>query len=203
MILDAQSFKVEKFWRTDFSPDEPYQICAAVSPDAKLLATGGQDKMIRLWDFDKTDQLIRKLPGHKKSVQCLDFNSNSSVLASCSGEQACYLWKGFQSRLEMSQISTKKNNLAYFRGCKFSKHDPKVLYTWMNETLKGPSFVAKWDIDRGIVLRSIAVSNSKVTAAGNISDDGRSLILGTETAEVVIIDCATMTKLCTFRKQHK
>jgi WD40 repeat protein len=56
----------------------------AFSPSAKLLATGGEDRMIKLWSTD-TWTLVKALPGHRAGVCSLAF-LDEDFLVSASGE---------------------------------------------------------------------------------------------------------------------
>jgi len=57
---------------------------SAWSPDGKYLATGGDDRLIRIYNVDKWD-LARTLSGHRGSVLTLDFSPDGKYLASGSG----------------------------------------------------------------------------------------------------------------------
>ena len=67
--------------------------CVAFSHDGKLLASGGDDNMIRLWDAE-TWQSVGALPqGHTQSVWSVALSPDGSVLASGSADQTVRLWK--------------------------------------------------------------------------------------------------------------
>ena len=53
----------------------------ALSPDGKLLATGGLDGTVRLWDTE-TGKLVRALIGHNSYVYGLDFSPDGTALTS-------------------------------------------------------------------------------------------------------------------------
>ena len=55
-----------------------FPLCIAVSPDGKLLATGGKDGQIRLWDTQKLQQ-VDALAGHRGPVNGVAFLLNSSL----------------------------------------------------------------------------------------------------------------------------
>ncbi|MBL8208964.1 MAG: PD40 domain-containing protein, partial [Blastocatellia bacterium] len=56
----------------------------AFSPDARLLASGGTDRMVKLWDMASGREL-RVLAGHEDSVAAVAFSPDGRLLASAEG----------------------------------------------------------------------------------------------------------------------
>jgi WD40 repeat protein len=67
--------------------------CVAWSPDGKLVATGGQNMDICLWDSEKGVQVIKQLMGHKGGINCVAFGTNKNVLVSASGDKTIMVWE--------------------------------------------------------------------------------------------------------------
>jgi dipeptidyl aminopeptidase/acylaminoacyl peptidase len=65
--------------------------CARLSPDGKMLATGGYDNAIKLWSVAEGKEL-RTLDGHNGAVFELAFRADGKVLASASGDRTVKLW---------------------------------------------------------------------------------------------------------------
>ena len=63
----------------------------AFSPNNQLLASGGRDKTIRLWD-PKTGQHKATFIGHQDAVYSLAFSPNGKTLASCGEDETIRMW---------------------------------------------------------------------------------------------------------------
>ncbi|MFS8101917.1 hypothetical protein LFM09_32795 [Lentzea alba] len=63
----------------------------AVSPDRKVLASGGDDGLIALWDTT-TWQKLAELRGHSEAITALEFSPDSTRLASGGSDRAVVVW---------------------------------------------------------------------------------------------------------------
>jgi WD40 repeat protein len=61
------------------------------SPDGKILASGGADRRIRLWNTD-TGKIIYTLDGHQESVRALEFMPNGKILISAGADRTIRFW---------------------------------------------------------------------------------------------------------------
>ena len=66
--------------------------CVALSPDGKILASGGYDQKIKLWNVE-TGGEIRTLSGHNGCVYGLAFRPDGKILASASADRTVKLWE--------------------------------------------------------------------------------------------------------------
>ncbi|KIL56012.1 hypothetical protein M378DRAFT_51282, partial [Amanita muscaria Koide BX008] len=61
------------------------------SPDGKLLATGAEDKQIRIWDISKK-RIVRVFDGHQQEIYSLDFSLDGRLIVSGSGDKTARIW---------------------------------------------------------------------------------------------------------------
>ncbi|MGW7381844.1 nSTAND1 domain-containing NTPase [Streptomyces sp. NPDC054794] len=73
----------------------------AFSPDGHTLATGGMDRVVRLWDVP-TGRLVKSLPGHTTTVVSLAFSPDGRTLAAGSDDHAIRLWDTATGRIRAS-----------------------------------------------------------------------------------------------------
>lgn len=83
----------------DYSANRTYQLptghdnanCIAFSRDGELLATGGSDRLIKLWHIESQRQ-IGELSGHRGEVSGVCFSPDRQTLLSAGGDGLLKLW---------------------------------------------------------------------------------------------------------------
>jgi WD40 repeat protein len=69
-----------------------YAFCTAISPDSRLIASGGAEKKILIWNAN-TRELEHTLPTDQGgAVLCLDFSPDGKLLASGGHDSTISLW---------------------------------------------------------------------------------------------------------------
>ncbi|KAJ9077811.1 transcription repressor [Entomophthora muscae] len=83
------------------------------SPDAKYLATGAEDKLIRIWDL-ATKSIVHIFQGHAADIYSLEFSSDGRSLVSGAADHTVQFWDmttyrslfSFKSNLPHTGITT-------------------------------------------------------------------------------------------------
>ncbi len=64
----------------------------AISPDSHTLASGSDDKNIKLWDLNNK-KVLASLSGHSQAVKSVAFSPDGKILASASDDKTIKLWQ--------------------------------------------------------------------------------------------------------------
>ncbi|MEY3333618.1 MAG: hypothetical protein RLZZ176_1918 [Cyanobacteriota bacterium] len=100
----------------------------AFSPDGKTLISGSQDKTIKLWNLE-TSQEIRTLSGHSNHICAVAYSPNGQILASASKDKTVKLW----SVASGEEISSVKCSDSVIYSIAFSP-DGKILAAGSEDT---------------------------------------------------------------------
>ncbi|KAH0789582.1 cilia- and flagella-associated protein [Histomonas meleagridis] len=69
---------------------QPKSVC--ISPDGTLFVTGGDDKLVKVWDF-QTGELAYVGKGHCGNIRNAIFSPDQSIIVSVGEEGGIYIWK--------------------------------------------------------------------------------------------------------------
>jgi WD40 repeat protein/uncharacterized caspase-like protein len=125
-------------------------LSVAFSPDGMVLASGGDDHSIKLWEVE-TGRKLRTLTGHPGSVSSVAFSPDGKVLAS-GGSKTIKLWEVATGR----ELRTLTGHLSRVSSVAFSP-DGKVLASGGNGPLLSNgrgSPIRLWEVETGRELRS-------------------------------------------------
>jgi len=110
----------------------------AVSPDGNTLASGGDDKNIKLWDLD-TKKVLANLSGHSQPVTSVAFSPNGQILATASDDKTIKLWQ-----IEtLEEICTLSGHSHTVKSVAFSPNGQILASGSWDKTIK------LWDVNTG------------------------------------------------------
>jgi WD40 repeat protein len=75
----------------------------AVSPDSRILASGGEDRLIRLWELP-TGRSLASWDAHEADVTALAFRPDGRTLISGSADGILKLWDLRSIRRELAEL---------------------------------------------------------------------------------------------------
>jgi WD40 repeat protein len=168
---------------------QPFPSTIAFSPDGKLLASGGADGCVRLWDPD-TGKEVRVLEGHKDSVNGIAFSADGKWLASGGQDDDLCLWEAATGK-ERRRIRGHKAPIERLA----LSPDGKVL---ASSCLAGT--LRLWDTDTGRQIRSLPIDPGYRVLAMTFTPDSKCLAFNNVyTQGIQLVDVATGKRVLAFR----
>lgn len=148
-----------------FASHRDWVETVAFSIDDQYLATGSNDRTIRIWRVDD-GQLVRTLAGHKSAIKVVAFSPNGDYLASGASDGEIKIWD-WQTGQEVKALSGHTNQLTDLA---WSPGGTKLASSGWDRKVR------IWDFTTGTELRSFTSESWVRTVAW--SPDGRFVLSG-------------------------
>ncbi|HEY9820825.1 MAG TPA: serine/threonine-protein kinase [Candidatus Sericytochromatia bacterium] len=116
----------------------------AISPDGSLLASGSDNKTIRLWDL-KTGVAIATLTGHSQGVKSVAFSPDGTILGTGSDDRTIKLW----NLSDRKEICTLSGHSHAVKSVAFSPNGQILASGSWDKTIK------LWDVRTGLQISSL------------------------------------------------
>jgi WD40 repeat protein len=168
-------------------------LAVAFSPDGRILASGGEDRLIRLWDTT-TGKELGQFTGHESTVATVTFSPNGKILASGSWDKTIRFWdvstrKGLPLIInhpgEVSSIAYSPDGKTLASG---GTSEGGSVYLWETGTTKE---VRRWKAHQGGVWSLAFSPDGKTLATGGDPRDSNRQATPEDNYAVALWDPAT------------
>ena len=161
----------------------------AFSPNNKIIASGGEDTTVRLWDIE-TKRCLEVFEGHLDRVRKVTFSSEGNILASCSDDRNIKLWNVNSKEL----ITTLTGHQDRVRGIQFSSDGEFII------SASEDNIVRIWDTQQYSVIRQFKLEEQKDNPLRELilSPNNNFFVTGCDDCQVRLWDIKTGKLLKTF-----
>ena len=172
--LKAVNLEGAQLNETLFSHTFDYCFSVAISPDGKILATGGARGDITLWNFPKMDE-HKLIGGHSHWVSKLIFSRNGHLLVSSGHDRTVKVWNLKTHEL----LSTLEGHVAPISTISFSPDEKTIISAGHDGKIKFWD-MATWDCVQTIRNNddSDKDPSQRMITGMAISPDGSTLVSG-------------------------
>jgi WD40 repeat protein len=139
-----------------------------VSPDGLLLAAGGDDQVVTVWNIGDSS-IVATLRGHGRSIRAVAFSPDASRVVSGTVNGDIFLWDIATGET----IRTFNGHNRTVHSLSFSPDGSSILSASIDGTIR------VWDVESGFALRIYTLDDRLVTFSSvAFSEDGETILSG-------------------------
>ncbi|BGP25680.1 WD domain protein [Rhodotorula toruloides] len=157
-------------------------FCVAWSPRGDLVASGGMDETVRVWDVQK-GRMLRVLQAHSDPVSAVQFSRDGTMIVSCSWDGYFRIWDTSTGQCLKTLVNEDNAPVASVR---FTPNSKFLFTSTLDSTIR------LWDYQADKVVKAYTGHlNRKYCIPAVLAADGRYLLAGSEDHKVVVWDIQT------------
>jgi len=157
------------------------------SPDGKYLATGAEDRKVRIWDIAKK-RIVNVFDGHQQEIYSLAFSKDGRLIVSGSGDRTARIWDMNDGSCTVLTIndSDSLNTDAGVTSVAISPNGRLVAAGSLD------TVVRIWDVSTGALIQKLRGHQDSVYSVV-FTPDGRSLVSGSLDKTLKCWDVSSLT----------
>ncbi len=186
-LWDASTEHQFEDWGDD--PEDKDILALAFSLDKKILVSGSEDKIVRLWDTE-TRAKIATLEGHEGSVAAVAFSPDGKILATGDSRKVIKVWD-VNTQRERATLIGHTNGIS------------ALTFTPDGKTLASGSYdgtIRFWNPDTGQERFTFTTGHTEWIKAVAFAENGITLATAAFTGVVEVWNPKTAQELRTFTK---